>query len=125
MERERQTKAAAFVHRVADQPDPFGALRARRPGRDAAADIEHLRAPDAHPRHRFEIAGDAVGGRIAVHPMPPGVRSRIDRGRFEAVRSEEHTSELQSLMRISYAVFCLKKHTIPTNYQLYTHNNTI
>src|SRR3546814_10254449 len=27
----------------------------------------------------------------------------------EAVRSEEHTSELQSLMRISYAVFCLKK----------------
>src|SRR3546814_2857133 len=28
---------------------------------------------------------------------------------FRAVRSEEHTSELQSLMRISYAVFCLKK----------------
>src|SRR3546814_4014014 len=28
-----------------------------------------------------------------------------------AVRSEEHTSELQSLMRISYAVFCLKKNT--------------
>src|SRR3546814_9650424 len=33
-----------------------------------------------------------------------------------SVRSEEHTSELQSLMRISYAVFCLKKtHTNPTN----------
>src|SRR3546814_2763962 len=32
---------------------------------------------------------------------------------YEALRSEEHTSELQSLMRISYAVFCLKKkHTI-------------
>src|SRR3546814_3858908 len=29
----------------------------------------------------------------------------------EVVRSEEHTSELQSLMRISYAVFCLKKKT--------------
>src|SRR3546814_13431336 len=29
--------------------------------------------------------------------------------RCNAVRSEEHTSELQSLMRISYAVFCLKK----------------
>src|SRR3546814_5205915 len=28
---------------------------------------------------------------------------------WQAVRSEEHTSELQSLMRISYAVFCLKK----------------
>src|SRR3546814_1746607 len=30
---------------------------------------------------------------------------------YQAVRSEEHTSELQSLMRISYAVFCLKKNT--------------
>src|SRR3546814_9040488 len=32
-------------------------------------------------------------------------------------RSEEHTSELQSLMRISYAVFCLKKKKKHTNYQ--------
>src|SRR3546814_7980458 len=40
-------------------------------------------------------------------PMPP------------ALRSEEHTSELQSLMRISYAVFCLK-----TNNQTVTHPNT-
>src|SRR3546814_1501184 len=37
-----------------------------------------------------------------------------ERGLFtlEQARSEEHTSELQSLMRISYAVFCLKKKTI-------------
>src|SRR3546814_2382222 len=35
------------------------------------------------------------------------VRAREDRG--DTRRSEEHTSELQSLMRISYAVFCLKK----------------
>src|SRR3546814_2128554 len=34
------------------------------------------------------------------------------RGRLTARRSEEHTSELQSLMRISYAVFCLKKQNI-------------
>src|SRR3546814_2625953 len=33
---------------------------------------------------------------------------------LDAVRSEEHTSELQSLMRISYAVFCLKKKIYPT-----------
>src|SRR3546814_1007044 len=32
-------------------------------------------------------------------------------------RSEEHTSELQSLMRISYAVFCLKKKTTNTTHQ--------
>src|SRR3546814_6603038 len=34
-------------------------------------------------------------------------------------RSEEHTSELQSLMRISYAVFCLKKKNITSNQQKY------
>src|SRR3546814_10719858 len=38
----------------------------------------------------------------------------------EALRSEEHTSELQSLMRISYAVFCLKKKT-----KKYTKNRRI
>src|SRR3546814_1096102 len=36
-----------------------------------------------------------------------------------AGRSEEHTSELQSLMRISYAVFCLKKKKIQQNYITY------
>src|SRR3546814_6807448 len=36
-----------------------------------------------------------------------------------ARRSEEHTSELQSLMRISYAVFCLKKKISPNNYRHY------
>src|SRR3546814_3420562 len=35
--------------------------------------------------------------------------SDSEQARFDADRSEEHTSELQSLMRISYAVFCLKK----------------
>src|SRR3546814_10055880 len=34
---------------------------------------------------------------------------------YPAQRSEEHTSELQSLMRISYAVFCLKKNTQQTH----------
>src|SRR3546814_9617635 len=43
-------------------------------------------------------------------PFLPGLVARRDRpGRR---RSEEHTSELQSLMRISYAVFCLKKKII-------------
>src|SRR3546814_4916811 len=44
----------------------------------------------------------------------------------EVGRSEEHTSELQSLMRISYAVFCLKKKTIHQTYykQYVSLNNT-
>src|SRR3546814_2147502 len=46
----------------------------------------------------------------AVPPEPAGDRPGAAAGvQDHAVRSEEHTSELQSLMRISYAVFCLKK----------------
>src|SRR3546814_5721222 len=45
----------------------------------------------------------AVGGEL------PGDSRAPPRGRNRPARSEEHTSELQSLMRISYAVFCLKK----------------
>src|SRR3546814_9656853 len=40
----------------------------------------------------------------------------------DLVRSEEHTSELQSLMRISYAVFCLKKKKTQTNSKQQQHN---
>src|SRR3546814_10066694 len=40
-------------------------------------------------------------------------------------RSEEHTSELQSLMRISYAVFCLKKKKKHTHDHVHVNNNTI
>src|SRR3546814_5839535 len=43
----------------------------------------------------------AAGERLAADGVMTGGASRID-------KSEEHTSELQSLMRISYAVFCLK-----------------
>src|SRR3546814_4034148 len=41
------------------------------------------------------------------HPQPP--RTKLEGRHAGHGRSEEHTSELQSLMRISYAVFCLKK----------------
>src|SRR3546814_7064851 len=43
-----------------------------------------------------------------LHALPNGSLKLL----FVLFRSEEHTSELQSLMRISYAVFCLKKNTI-------------
>src|SRR3546814_5487983 len=67
--------------------------------------------PERHPH------GGGVGGRRRRRPLHRGHASAaafrdarphptdLDRGG----RSEEHTSELQSLMRISYAVFCLKK----------------
>src|SRR3546814_9210739 len=58
-----------------------------------------------------------AGRRIASRPFPHSAKTVTcpphRRDRFK--RSEEHTSELQSLMRISYAVFCLKtKHNIHT-----------
>src|SRR3546814_10864942 len=46
---------------------------------------------------------------LEVEATDVGARLDLDAVDVEDVRSEEHTSELQSLMRISYAVFCLKK----------------
>src|SRR3546814_5584793 len=58
------------------------------------------------PPHRAVTARRSGASGVSVEP--PGPR-RAARG---VQRSEEHTSELQSLMRISYAVFCLKKKKI-------------
>src|SRR3546814_2542367 len=52
------------------------------------------------------ISASDGGRRISFHS-----RSRSALRSARSARSEEHTSELQSLMRISYAVFCLKKTT--------------
>src|SRR3546814_10012519 len=48
--------------------------------------------------HRHRVSGD-----VFAHPGLQDITASVD-----FTRSEEHTSELQSLMRISYAVFCLK-----------------
>src|SRR3546814_2045222 len=55
---------------------------------------------------------ESVGAGIKVHAGCGSHASTSDwrkRAKISSSRSEEHTSELQSLMRISYAVFCLKK----------------
>src|SRR3546814_7076209 len=70
---------------------------ARGPGQRAAAD-QLGRAVAREAPARLGGAGQHAAGAF------PGVAA--------ARRSEEHTSELQSLMRISYAVFCLKKKQI-------------
>src|SRR3546814_1886631 len=54
---------------------------------------------------RLAVADDLAAGRLVeIFPHDPLASVPVQ-------RSEEHTSELQSLMRISYAVFCLKKKT--------------
>src|SRR3546814_3698755 len=67
-----------------------------------------------HDGNRGPAAGGAPveAGRRLVAGVADGVdRTPVAerRGEAQRLRSEEHTSELQSLMRISYAVFCLKK----------------
>src|SRR3546814_9734700 len=66
----------------------------------------------------------------AVHSASarsPGCSQTCSLPKVEIERSEEHTSELQSLMRISYAVFCLKKTKKPQHklyYQQQNYTNT-
>src|SRR3546814_5892761 len=66
-------------------------------------------------RHREHHQIGIAHGRRSI------VEHLIDHTECGGLRSEEHTSELQSLMRISYAVFCLKKK--PTNTNKNTNND--
>src|SRR3546814_3554536 len=71
--------------------------------------------------------GCAVERRTARECSPPNgnISLGIEQEQEWPSRSEEHTSELQSLMRISYAVFCLKKKKRTKNKQKTdTHNNS-
>src|SRR3546814_8321790 len=103
---------------------------------DRGSDIHELFCLACEPGTHFltrtcvdRLAGDAghpalaVGYACKFYPPPPPIvawtESRCFRtasaaasgSRCHRARSEEHTSELQSLMRISYAVFCLKQKT--------------
>src|SRR3546814_9302913 len=58
---------------------------------------------------RGEVTRRGLLARAGIHPENTQDHCRAGEDQRGVVRSEEHTSELQSLMRISYAVFCLKK----------------
>src|SRR3546814_12231728 len=81
---------------------PYTTLfRSDRGGGDAAR--HRHGAPDDGGRGPAHLLGRRAG--LGGRPR----RRRLSDRRGDGKRSEEHTSELQSLMRISYAVFCLKK----------------
>src|SRR3546814_4666462 len=75
----------------------------------------------------YRPAREAVGR--ALYQSAAGDGALADRGGTpdgrKCPRSEEHTSELQSLMRISYAVFCLKKKTTKKNIKKTNKKTTI
>src|SRR3546814_4701995 len=88
--------------------------------------VQHERAFDFCRSHavpgNIDDIVNATSDPIIAITVPP----RSIPGGIFSPRSEEHTSELQSLMRISYAVFCLKKKktkTIPSHTKQFTHNN--
>src|SRR3546814_5767162 len=92
----------------ADRPDVgAAAVGLTQPARKAAGiDGVHLEAAADH--HGVARLGSRqVAAHVQLDPVGGGDRLTVH-GR-QGPRSEEHTSELQSLMRISYAVFCLKK----------------
>src|SRR3546814_6876607 len=82
-----------------------------------------LRGPRSHLHARLGLSVLECGRLSNVRPSRVSPRRR---GPISGRRSEEHTSELQSLMRISYAVFCLKKKKNQDNHHLHiTSTNTI
>src|SRR3546814_2171149 len=87
------------------------------PNMDMQDHSQHGATPQA-AHAGMEMTGTALPAGDAPAPPPPSdhyadrlfPKAEMDRARAKSMRrSEEHTSELQSLMRTSYAVFCLKK----------------
>src|SRR3546814_1456037 len=88
----------------ADPPQPCGAL-----GRDRVMEAAFDAVAAGAQEIRLTVNGKPVA--LVVDP-----RERLSEA-LRHERSEEHTSELQSLMRISYAFFCLKKkHILDENH---------
>src|SRR3546814_2533876 len=98
--------------RSASTVTPAGARHATLPMAEAS---DALRTPFNSARSAKARASASAPG-TCLAPCPPDTSN-------SPMRSEEHTSELQSLMRISYAVFCLKKNT--TNITHTCHKTTV
>src|SRR3546814_7953948 len=91
----RETRAATTAGRTRGDPAPGRLGRARYENSTGTNSVVPLPARPDGPSSRCPA-------RCNYSPKP-------GRAPVAATRSEEHTSELQSLMRISYAVFCVKK----------------
>src|SRR3546814_1304840 len=79
------------------------------------------RVLDTATRAETEMRGSALCDQRRSSSNTSSSSRRTSRITCALMRSEEHTSELQSLMRISYAVFCLKKKTTNTPQTTSTH----
>src|SRR3546814_9706902 len=102
--RRSQRRALAVLRDAGDEPrrDSVLATLAQQ-GVSAGLDAQVRAQVVAAGRHR------RLRRRMVRREKPRAARAASRLGHATAIRSEEHTSELHSLMRISYAVFCLKK----------------
>src|SRR3546814_5716512 len=93
------------------------------------ADRSRKADPRLSRQRRFEQGNSAPYFRLRKHRQVSLEEHLLEARRQQSPasdRSEEHTSELQSLMRISYAVFCLKKKKYNKNHVILTTlNNTV
>src|SRR3546814_9443313 len=110
-EKDRGAQARAMLgDRLQEVEDALAEVRGEK--RQLEMTVGELRSDIAHSREELATAATIqsdLSGEVSVlagQLQDAGVRRD---GLQREVRSEEHTSELQSLMRISYAVFCLKK----------------
>src|SRR3546814_8479519 len=95
---------------------PEGVLRVGSQARHPRVQQLSMAEPDQAQQRLVRVAARALARHGLVHAYGH-CSLRLDERHFlvapsKPLRSEEHTSELQSLMRISYAVFCLNKKTI-------------
>src|SRR3546814_6753453 len=111
-------READIHHRSTDRSLDEDEAQPAHAGNRRRADIEAPEPPvetgsraayRADQLHRAQQQQDSAGDEMEADRDDRRGQGRIMEALERVVRSEEHTSELQSLMRISYAVFCLKK----------------
>src|SRR3546814_6016992 len=88
-------------------------------------DLEHDRLPPRLRPYRNKLFALSIDPerlhQIRQERRPDSRYAKLETCTREVARSEEHTSEIQSLMRISYAVFCLKKKQNKQRTTIYIH----
>src|SRR3546814_2960753 len=122
-----ETGATMFLSKM-DRPEivierVLDTLDSALPGGHAVVSLNDLHVADS------DVLGEVGQGlRYAQVRLAPARLTHCMRwtgAARRAHRSEEHTSELQSLMRTSYAVFCLKKKQTKHTYTIITNNNVV
>src|SRR3546814_7142330 len=129
MQRMSEQNVGNFLHLPRSAVCKVTGNESQRDKRRSALILADLEAEQACVRQRADGKSKATSEQrrkkspqLAILIPPSPGHDLVQILQPEERRSEEHTSELQSLMRISYAVFCLKKNTLKQNYHYITNS---